>query len=73
MRDTLLVVCGVVAAGVFATMYLAIWSTRDDPARAPPFRQQLVSEIVWATIPLLMLLAAAIPATVAIISTRAGS
>jgi hypothetical protein len=49
-------------------MYLAIWGTRDDPARAPAFRQHIVSELIWATIPILMLLAAAFPAAIAIVS-----
>ena len=64
----MLVVCGTIAGGAFLAMYLAIWSTRHDPARAPAFRQHIVSELIWATIPILMLLAAAIPAAMAVVS-----
>jgi heme/copper-type cytochrome/quinol oxidase subunit 2 len=64
--------CGVVAAGVFLSMYLAIWSTRDRPERASAFRQHIVSELVWATIPILMLIAAAFPAAMLVISYRSG-
>jgi heme/copper-type cytochrome/quinol oxidase subunit 2 len=68
MRSVVLVVCGIIAGGAFLAMYLAIWGTRDDPARAPAFRQHIVSELIWATIPILMLLAAAFPAAIAIVS-----
>lgn len=68
MRAAILVMCAIVAMGVFVAMYLAIWSTRDDPARRSAFRQHVVSEFVWATIPLLMLLAAAVPAATAVFS-----
>jgi heme/copper-type cytochrome/quinol oxidase subunit 2 len=68
MRSLMLAVCGAIAGGAFLAMYLAIWSSRDDPARAMAFRQHIVSELIWATIPMLMLLAAAIPAAIAILS-----
>jgi heme/copper-type cytochrome/quinol oxidase subunit 2 len=64
----MLAVCGSIAGGAFLAMYLAIWSTRNDPARTPAFRQHIVSELIWATIPILMLLAAAFPAAMAVIS-----
>jgi heme/copper-type cytochrome/quinol oxidase subunit 2 len=60
--------CGIIAGGAFLAMYLAIWSARHDPERAPAFRQPIVSELVWATVPILMLIAAAFPAAIAIIS-----
>jgi heme/copper-type cytochrome/quinol oxidase subunit 2 len=66
----MLVVCGTIAGGAFLAMYLAIWSTRHDPARAPAYRQHIISELVWATIPILMLLAAALPAAMAVIFGR---
>jgi heme/copper-type cytochrome/quinol oxidase subunit 2 len=64
----MLAVCGTIAGGAFLVMYVAIWSARRDPARAPAFRQHIVSELVWATIPILMLLAAAFPAAMAVVS-----
>jgi heme/copper-type cytochrome/quinol oxidase subunit 2 len=49
-------------------MYLSVWSTRDDPERAADFRRHIVSELVWVTIPILMLIAAALPAAIAVMS-----
>jgi heme/copper-type cytochrome/quinol oxidase subunit 2 len=63
--------CGVVGAGVFLAMYLSVWSTRDNQERAAAFRQHIVSELVWVTIPILMLIAAAFPAAIAIMSGNA--
>jgi heme/copper-type cytochrome/quinol oxidase subunit 2 len=74
MRVVILGVCGVVAAGVFLMMYLSMWSTRR-PDGAATYRQHIVSEFVWLTIPILMLIAAAVPAAMAIMSglpTREG-
>jgi hypothetical protein len=68
VRGAMLVVCGGIAAATFVAMYRAIWSTRNDPARVSAFRQSIVSELFWSTIPLLMLLAAAFPAVMAMIS-----
>jgi protoheme IX farnesyltransferase len=61
--------CALVTAGVFAAMFHAIWSTR---ARAAPtaFRQSFATELVWAAIPCLMILAASIPAVIAIVSAH---
>jgi hypothetical protein len=58
MRGVILGMCAVVAAGVFLAMYLSVWSTR-------------VSELVWVTIPILMLIAAAFPAAIAVMSAGA--
>jgi heme/copper-type cytochrome/quinol oxidase subunit 2 len=75
MRVVILGMCGVVAAGVFLMMYLSVWSTRSQPERAATYRQHIVSELVWLTIPILMLIAAAVPAALAVMSglpTREG-
>ena len=72
MRLVILGMCALVAAGVFAAMFLAIWSTRPAPEDSTAFRQSRATELVWAAIPGLMMLAAAIPAVVAIVSTHPG-
>jgi heme/copper-type cytochrome/quinol oxidase subunit 2 len=72
MRLVILAMCSIVAAGVFVAMFLSIWSTRRAAERAPAFGQGLASELVWAAIPCLMILAAAIPAVMALMSARAG-
>jgi len=66
MRLAILLMCALVATGVFATMFLAIWSSRHEGSGRPSFRQNLAAEFVWAAIPCLMILAAAIPAAIAI-------
>ena len=71
MRAVILGACGVIAAGVFFAMYLSVWRTRDRPGQAAAFRQHIVSELLWATIPILMLIAAALPAAIAITSRGA--
>jgi len=68
MRVVILGMCGVVAAGVFVAMYLSVWSTRSHPERAATYHQHIVSEFVWLTIPILMVIAAAVPAAIAVMS-----
>lgn len=67
MRLVVLTMCTLFVAGVFAAMFISIWSHRRDPSRSPTFDQSFASELVWAAIPWLMMLAAAIPATIAIL------
>jgi heme/copper-type cytochrome/quinol oxidase subunit 2 len=64
--------CALVAIGVFAAMFVSIWSTRRATAAAPTaLRQSFAMELVWAAIPCLMILAAAVPAVIAIVSAYA--
>jgi cytochrome c oxidase subunit II len=70
MRLAILTMGTLLAAGVFAAMFLAIWSSRRDGSRAPSFHQTLAVELVWAAIPCLMMVAAAIPAVIAIAHNR---
>jgi heme/copper-type cytochrome/quinol oxidase subunit 2 len=62
--------CAVFAAGVFIAMFIAILNTRHSAGWLPAFRQSLAAELVWAAIPCLMVLAAAIPAVIAIVSAH---
>jgi heme/copper-type cytochrome/quinol oxidase subunit 2 len=73
MRLLLTGSCALVAAGVFATMFISIWSTRRSAAVTPTaWRQSFAMELVWAAIPCLMMIAAAIPAVIAIASRHTG-
>jgi cytochrome c oxidase subunit II len=72
MRLILLGVVGLVAMAVFSTIFLSLWSTRRCGARAGAFRQSLVIEFIWTAIPCLMVLAAAIPAVVAVVLGPSG-
>lgn len=71
MRVLMLGMCASVAAGVFATMVAMICSISGDAARPPAFRQRLAVELMWAAIPCLLIVAAAIPAVIASISVHA--
>ena len=66
MRLAVLMMCTLLAAGVFAALSVAIWSSRRDAAGSPSFSHNLAADLVWAAIPCLMILAAAIPAAIAI-------
>jgi heme/copper-type cytochrome/quinol oxidase subunit 2 len=68
VRSMILVGCGVVAAGVFLTMYVCAWAARDDPTRAPAFRRSILSELIWVSVPIVMLIAAVVPAAISVIS-----
>jgi heme/copper-type cytochrome/quinol oxidase subunit 2 len=71
MRLVVTGMCAVVVAGVFATMFVSIWSTRHRvDAHLPELRQAVAMELVWAAIPCLMILAAAVPAVIAIVSAH---
>jgi heme/copper-type cytochrome/quinol oxidase subunit 2 len=73
MRLFLTGMCALVAAGVFAVMFISIWGTRRAAAATPTaWRQSLAMELVWAAIPCLMIIAAAIPAVIAIASRHTG-
>ena len=72
MRLVILRMRALVAAGVFAAMFVSIWSTRRGPAASTAFRQSFATELVWAAIPCLTMLAAAIPAVIAIASAPTG-
>ena len=72
MRAVILGMCALVVAGVFGAMFVSIWSTRRAPAAPTAFRQSFATELVWAAIPCLMMLAAAIPAVIAIASAHTG-
>jgi len=66
MRLIILTLCALVALGVFATMFLSIWSSRRGDTGHPSARQNVAAELVGAAIPCLIIVAAAIPAVIAI-------
>ena len=72
MRLIVLTLCALLTLGVFATMFLSIWSSRRAGTSQPSARQNAVAEFVWAAIPCLMIIAAAIPASIAIATSSPG-
>jgi heme/copper-type cytochrome/quinol oxidase subunit 2 len=67
MPVSILAMCALLGAGVLGTLALSIWGTRRGANRLPVFGQRVVTELVWVLIPCLMVVAAAIPAAIAII------
>jgi heme/copper-type cytochrome/quinol oxidase subunit 2 len=72
MRLVVMGTCALVATGVFVAMFVSIWSARHRDAHPPVLRQSVAVELVWAAIPCLMILAAAVPAVIAIVSAHTG-
>jgi heme/copper-type cytochrome/quinol oxidase subunit 2 len=70
MRLLILALCALLVSGVSATAVLTLWSTRESAARPAAFRHSLAAEFVWTAIPGLMLLAASIPAVLAIVAAH---
>jgi heme/copper-type cytochrome/quinol oxidase subunit 2 len=68
MRITILALCALLAAGVFATALLALYGSRPAADCDARLRRSTATELVWTLIPFLMMLAAAIPAAVAVIA-----
>jgi len=69
MRLTILTMCALISAGVFATMLLSIRNARLNDLCPDAVRQSLAVELVWAAIPWLMIVAAALPAATAIVTS----
>ena len=68
MRVIIFGSCIIFVLGVFVAMLVSTWSThRRNEARLHS-RQSLGVELVWAAIPCLMLLSAAIPAAALILT-----
>lgn len=69
MQLLILALCALLVTGVAATTVVALWSTRGSAAaRRAASRQSLAVELVWTAIPCLMLLAAVIPAVLAVVA-----
>ena len=72
MRLIILMACVLVAAGVFTAMFFAIWSSHRAASQAASSRHSLATELVWAAIPCLMIVAAAYPAVMAVTASSPG-
>jgi heme/copper-type cytochrome/quinol oxidase subunit 2 len=61
MRVLFLTIGAIAAAGVFATMYRAVWAYRrtNEP---PYFHGKVGVELVWTAVPCLIWIAGAVPA-----------
>jgi heme/copper-type cytochrome/quinol oxidase subunit 2 len=74
MRLVAMGMCALVASVVFAAMFVSIWSARyTENAHPAALRQSFAMELVWAAIPCLMILAAAVPAVIVIVSAHTGN
>jgi heme/copper-type cytochrome/quinol oxidase subunit 2 len=66
MRLAILVVCVLITAAVFAAMFGGIWRASRDPSSSQALRRRLATELIWAMIPCLIVVAAATPAVIAV-------
>ena len=73
MRLVLLMVCMLVAAGVFAVILFQTWSSHRAAALPTSLPRSLAAELLWAAVPCLMLVAAATPAVIAIVKANASN
>jgi heme/copper-type cytochrome/quinol oxidase subunit 2 len=67
MRVMLLGVSALLAAGVFVAMFLSVCRAQRRPEGPPGVRRGLATELLWAAIPCLMVIAAVIPAALKIL------
>ena len=71
MRVVIFGLCIIFVLGVFVAMFVSIWSTRRrSEAYLHSRPSSLGVELVWAAIPCLILLSAAIPAAALILTPR---
>jgi heme/copper-type cytochrome/quinol oxidase subunit 2 len=69
MRVIIFGLCVFFALGVFVAMFISIWGTHRRSEACLHLRQALGVELVWAAIPWLILLSAAIPAAALILTS----
>jgi len=69
VRGIVFGLCALFTLSIFVAMLVSIWSTRDRGERQLRPSQSLAGELVWAAIPCLMVVAAAIPTGVAILTS----
>jgi heme/copper-type cytochrome/quinol oxidase subunit 2 len=67
MRITMLGVCALLAAGVFVAMFHSICRSQGRTDDGPCGRRGLAIELLWASIPCLMIITALIPAAIRIL------
>lgn len=73
MRVIIFGSCVIFVLGVFVAMFVSIWSTHRRSEGCLHSRQSLGLELVWAAIPCLMLVSAAIPAAALILTQPSAS
>lgn len=71
MRVIIFGLCALFVLGIFVTMFVSIWSTSRQRGPRLHLRHSLAAEMVWAAIPCLMLVGAAIPAALVILTPPA--
>ena len=70
MRHAVLLICVLVAAGVFAAMFVALWRSNRAALPRPALHRGLMVELIWAMIPCLIFAMAATPAVITVVNQR---
>ena len=67
----MLILCTVIFVAVFAVMFYSIWKHRKSVGhKAASFHESLTVEVVWTTVPFLIVIGMAFPATKMILSMK---
>ena len=67
----MLVICTVIFVGVFGVMFYSIWKHRKSKGAKPAhFHESTLVEIVWTTVPFLIVIAMALPATKIVVAMK---
>ena len=66
----MLVICTVIFIGVFGVMFYSIIKHRKAAATRPPTSTSTTVEIVWTIVPLLIVIAMALPATKVVVAMK---
>lgn len=59
--NTLMWLCAAAAVGIFGVMLHSVATFRGDRERTGPYRRSACVEVIWALIPILIVIAAALP------------
>jgi cytochrome c oxidase subunit II len=59
--DTLMWVCAAVAVAIFGAILHSVATFRSDAERTGPYKRRTLIEVVWALVPILIVIAAAVP------------
>jgi len=71
LHTTMMWICAVIFVIVFSTMFYAIWKHRKSLGhQAAQFHESTTVEVAWTIVPLLILIAMAIPATLTLLEAK---
>lgn len=71
LHTFMLTICAIIFVGVFSVMFYSIWKHRKSVGHKPAdFHESLTVEVIWTTIPFLIVIGMALPATKVVIAMK---